>query len=93
MQKLSITFSAVFLLLLPFCLHAQQRITLQEALDKNLIQVKVRGNGGYSGQAIQMAVKNVSSHIISLEVLPGQIFSSDDSTVQDLITTAPAMLA
>lgn len=74
-------------------LFAQNRITLQEALNQKLVQIKIEGTGGYQGQCINLAVKNTSHKVISLEVNPGQIFASEDSSVQDLITTAPAYLA
>lgn len=72
---------------------AQQRITLKEALTRKLVQIRIKGNGGYQGQCIKLAIKNDTDQVLSLEVPPGQMFPSEDSSVQDLITTAPLYVA
>ena len=72
---------------------AQQRMSLKQALDESKIDVQVRGAGGFSDKCIQILIKNLTAQAVSLEILPGQIFASEDSSRQDLMATAPAYVA
>ncbi|MDX2245181.1 MAG: hypothetical protein SF052_00280 [Bacteroidia bacterium] len=83
----------VVLSLFSFSLNAQQRIPLEKALAQRLVKIMVKGNGGFQGQCIKLALKNETNGVISVEVPPGQMFISEDSSVQDLITTAPVYVA
>ena len=93
MHKLPFSITLIIFLFSYSFSSAQERLTLQEALEQKLVQVRVKGNGGYRGKAIKLAIKNRTNKVVSLEILPGQMFASEDSSVQDLISTAPAMLA
>ena len=90
------TYRIVFLILSVFATHSlqsQQRLTLPEALAQNIVQISVHGSGGFQGECLQMAVKNLQSQIVSLEIPAGYIFSSEDTAVQDLMVTSSATLA
>ncbi|MEL6252324.1 MAG: hypothetical protein AAFR87_09980 [Bacteroidota bacterium] len=72
---------------------AQERLNLNEALAKKLIEITPRGLGGYQGKCLEIIIKNTSSEIVSLEIPAGQIFSSKDSNIQDLVVTRSQTLA
>ncbi|WP_020528728.1 hypothetical protein [Flexithrix dorotheae] len=79
------------LLLFPFLtyLHlpliAADDTSLQEAISKKLVQVKIKGKGCYRGECLEIVVTNKSSYRLNLAVEPGSIFLSDNDWVQDLI--------
>ena len=81
------------ILLLLSTAYAQERISLKQALDESKIAVQVRGAGGFSDKCIQILVKNLTAQAVSLEILPGQVFVSEDTTKQDLMATSPAYVA
>ena len=74
-------------------LSAQDTLTVGEAFRQGLIRVSVKGNGGFSGEGIRLSVQNQTQQQILLSVPPGQLFASKDSSVQDLVTTAPMVFA
>ncbi|MEM7367841.1 MAG: hypothetical protein AAF587_04525 [Bacteroidota bacterium] len=80
----------VSLLLISNSLHlfAQERLSLPEALARHLVQISVRGSGGFQGECLQVAIKNLKSEIVSLDIPSGYIFASKDSAVQNLMVTA-----
>lgn len=91
-MQIGIVFSfLLFISSLP--LFAQQRLTLPEAIARQLVQISVRGSGGFQGECLQLAVKNLKDEIVSLEIPPGYIFGSEDSSVQDLMVTASTTMA
>ncbi len=73
--------------------QAQERITLAQALDQKLVRIAIQGAGGYQGEALRLLVENLSPNVLSLEIPAGQIFASEDSSVQDLMVTQEAMMA
>lgn len=74
-------------------LQAQERVTLAQALDQKLVRIAIQATGGYQGEALRLLVENLSPNVLSLEIPAGQIFSSEDSAVQDLMVTQEAMMA
>ncbi|TAE47816.1 MAG: hypothetical protein EAZ89_16830 [Bacteroidetes bacterium] len=68
-------------------LCAQPRHSLLSALKSRLIQVKTEGKGGFQGKCIRLIISNKSTNSLTIEVPPGQMFISGDSSVQDLIVT------
>ena len=85
--------SLLLIFVCTFSLYGQKRLTLPEALAQNIVQISVRGSGGYQGQCLQLAVKNLKPKILSLQIPAGYIFSSKDSAVQDLMVTKEMNLA
>ncbi|MDW3648223.1 MAG: hypothetical protein R8P61_14235 [Bacteroidia bacterium] len=87
--------SLFFALVLLICTQtfAQERLDLNEALAKKLIEITPRGLGGYQGKCLEIIIKNTSSQIVSLEIPAGQIFASEDSNIQDLVITQRQTLA
>ncbi|MEZ4828831.1 MAG: hypothetical protein R3C61_21470 [Bacteroidia bacterium] len=86
---------AVAILLVSFSLQsvAQQRLTLKEALSQKRVRIKLKGNGGYQGKCIKIALKNDTNEALSIEVPAGQMFISEDSSVQDLIITGEVIVS
>lgn len=83
-----------FLALFPLAqVCANDTLSVREAFEKGLIRVSVKGNGGYQGNCIHLAVQNKTTGALLLAIPPGQLFPSKDSSVQDLVTTAPQLLA
>ncbi|MEL7531769.1 MAG: hypothetical protein AAFN10_10695 [Bacteroidota bacterium] len=74
-------------------LQAQERISLAQALDQKLVRIAIQGMGGYQGEALRILVENLSPNVLSLEIPAGQIFASEDTSVQDLMLTQEAMMA
>ncbi|MEM7659578.1 MAG: hypothetical protein AAF399_25915 [Bacteroidota bacterium] len=82
-----------FLLLLPLYGQGQSHLSLPEAIAQELVSISARGSGGYQGKCLQLAIKNLTNRVLVMEVPPGYIFPSEDSSVQDLMVTAPAIVA
>lgn len=80
------------LLLPPATSLAQRQLTLSEAFSQRLIDISARGLGGFQGQCLGLAIKNLSGEALTIEIPAGHIFASKDSTAQDLIVTAPQQL-
>mgnify|MGYP006268603537 CR=1 FL=1 len=73
-------------------LCAQDTLSLSQALDRGLIQVAMKGNGGHRGPCLHIWFKNRSNQALPLMVPPGTQFASQDSSLQDLLITAPALV-
>lgn len=71
-------------------LLAQPRVSVDSALAHHLIDIAMKGNGGYQGPRLHVWLKNLTPKPLSLMVPPGLQAASSDSNQQDLIITAPA---
>lgn len=83
---------ALFCCVSSISLLAQERITLEQALDQKLVRLAIQGTGGYQGECLRVMIQNLSAEALSLEIPAGQTFASEDSSVQDLMVTKEAML-
>ncbi|MEL6591476.1 MAG: hypothetical protein AAFQ68_15405 [Bacteroidota bacterium] len=84
---------ALFCIVLFSSALAQERITIEDALQQKLVRIAIQGTGGYRGECLKVLIQNLSPEVLSLEIPAGQIFASADSNVQDLIITKEATLA
>ncbi|MFK7926023.1 MAG: hypothetical protein AB8H47_29005 [Bacteroidia bacterium] len=77
-----------------FCssLIGQEQISLEQALDQKLVRIALQGNGGYRGECLKILIENLSPAALSIQIPAGQIFASQDTSVQDLIVTQEALL-
>ncbi|MEO0469057.1 MAG: hypothetical protein AAF206_05510 [Bacteroidota bacterium] len=73
-------------------LSAQQSLSLTEALSQKLVQIAVKGNGGYRGACLNLGLKNLTGKYLEIEIPAGQLFASKDTSIQDLMVTEDAML-
>lgn len=82
------------LLLLSFSssLFGQEQISLEQALEQKLVRIALQGNGGYRGECLKVLVENLSPAALSVKIPAGQIFASEDTSVQDLIVTQEELL-
>lgn len=68
-------------------------IHLLDAKNQKKVSVTAIGNGGYNGECINLALKNLTSVKQEIEISPGLIFTSLDSTAQDLMVVKQYMVA
>ncbi len=81
-----------FILLIAFNSRAD-KIDIQEAVDKNLIELELKGLGSYSGDVLQVRIKNISKTKLEIAIPAGRRFLSDDESDQDLLLCKDALLA
>jgi len=62
-------------------------------IKKGWISVEVKGKGGYSEKSIILSVKNLRKRKIEIFVPAGLVFTSVDSTEQDLVVVQERLLA
>src|ERR1043165_6994706 len=60
-------------------------ITLQQAMDQNLVKVKVKSLGGYQGETASMEIQNLTKNDLDIKVEPGRRLKSDKDEYQDLL--------
>jgi hypothetical protein len=68
-------------------------INLLEAKNQKKVSVAAKGRGGYIGECINLSLKNLTSVKQDIEISPGLIFTSQDSTAQDLMVVEQYRLA
>ena len=68
-------------------------INLLEAKNSKLVSVKAIGIGGFQGECLKLSIKNSTPKKQSIEVSPGLIFTSLDSTSQNLIVVENYIVA
>ncbi|MFH2095366.1 MAG: hypothetical protein ABIJ16_06670 [Bacteroidota bacterium] len=68
-------------------------ITVQEALERNLLESEVFGKGGYRGYVISLAVTNLAGFDSVFCLEPGRRLKSDDSTTQDILIVKEQIFA
>lgn len=74
------------LFLLFFAAHANaQVIPLEQAIEQNLVEFKVEGTGGHSGEAIKLTLINNAKKALRVALSPGYLMASADTTKQDLL--------
>ncbi|GAB4428456.1 MAG: hypothetical protein OHK0039_46940 [Bacteroidia bacterium] len=81
------------LLLAASPLLAQQQLTLAEALARQAVEIIVRGNGGFHGPCITIAIRPTGNEPLAVAIPAGHIFDSEDSTVQNLMVTHQEVIA
>lgn len=60
-------------------------MNLSDAIRMNIVKVQGTGNGGYTGQALQLKITNNSGNPLLLTVDPAVIFRPADTAQQDLV--------
>lgn len=66
---------------------AAEKMTLDEAISKQLVQANVTGNGGHTGKALKIELVSNHKKDLDLTLPAGMHFKSDDEGIQDLILT------
>jgi len=60
-------------------------MSLQEAMNKNIIKVKIKSLGGYQGESTIMELQNISKNNLKIIVEPGRKLLADDEKYQNLL--------
>ncbi len=63
----------------------RQQLSLQNALDKKIVSVKVYSLGTYQGYCIKMELKNLSSDSLEITIEAGRRLNSIDEKNQDIL--------
>lgn len=60
-------------------------VDIKTAVDKKLISVSAKGNGGFQGPCMKLKISNNTALPVSIEVPPGTIFTDQDKGAQNLM--------
>ena len=60
-------------------------LSIQEAIEKNIISAEFKGAGTYSGDAIKLEVRNLIPIDTMIRIEAGRRLKSEDSTTQDIL--------
>ncbi len=77
----------IALMLLFFQIPASEGISLEEALQKKLIDLVIKGQGGFTGPVIEMKLKNISQKPITISIERGRLLHPDNKEMQDILVT------
>ena len=69
-----------------------EEYTIEQAAKKGLLKFTIKGKGGYTGDVIEMKIKNLFSKRFRIKVPAGHRLDSKDSTIQDILVTRPEEL-
>jgi hypothetical protein len=61
-----------------------QDISLEEAIQKELVSVKIKITG-HSGECVQLTLVNTAKRYVKVVLTPGDVLVAEDSTVQNLL--------
>ncbi len=87
-MKLFCSLVVMSLFILPFrVLSCTNYLSVEEAAKKGLIRLLIKSKGGYTGEVIEMKIKNVSSGSLSLKLEAGRRLDSKVDTLQDILVT------
>lgn len=67
-----------------------KRYALHDAAKLGLISYEVRGNGGSSGESLEVKVQRISPEPIQVYVAPGTVFKTGSKGVQSMVATSIA---
>lgn len=89
MKKLSI-FTLLFLISIP--LISAKNLSITDAVQKGLIEISAKGEGGHNGKSLKLTIKNLQKKKLNIEIPAGLIFHSTDPNLQDLMITEEKLL-
>lgn len=84
---------APFIVSLVSLVEAPKEITLQDAIDQNLIEVSLESLGDYSGKCVALSVSSNSAKKFNLIVEPGDLFISEFDENQNILVVEEQVLA
>ncbi len=70
----------------------QQKLNLQQAIDKKIVSAKVHSLGGYQGYCIKMELKNLSPDSLMITVEAGRRLNSIDEKNQDILVVKEQLI-
>lgn len=74
-------------------LEAPKQISLQDALDQNLVEITMESSGGYSGKCVALHIDSKSNKKYQLLLNPGDVFIPDDGGNQNILVVEEQVLA
>ncbi|MDQ3047685.1 MAG: hypothetical protein M3R27_09075 [Bacteroidota bacterium] len=84
----------ISLVALLLCIHSLKAvpcnpnsISIEEASRKGLIKLVIKSKGGYTGEVIEMKIRNISSRALNLILEAGRRLDSKTDTIQDILVT------
>ncbi|MBK8555313.1 MAG: hypothetical protein IPL65_05845 [Lewinellaceae bacterium] len=83
----------LLLFLFPIFLSAQTEYTLQDALDKEQIKLRVDGAGGHSGQSLVLHIERLAKRAIKVRIPAGLVFEPADTNLQALVVVKEELIA
>lgn len=66
---------------------ATSELSIEDALKKGLIQLVIKGKGGYTGDVITMKIKNTCNKSLSINLEAGRRLDSKNNNEQDILVT------
>jgi hypothetical protein len=67
--------------------------SVEDLIDKGLLDASIRGMGGHEGECIVMLLANPTEDTSYVRIEPGRTLGSNDTTVQDILITREEVLA
>jgi hypothetical protein len=64
-----------------------ESLSVAEAAKRGLVNLEIKSKGGYTGQVIEMAIRNLSGRALNLFVEAGRRLDSKKQTEQDILVT------
>jgi hypothetical protein len=84
-------FSAL-LILMSFRKPVVAKISINDAVLKGLVKIKLNGAGGHSGRCVTGEIQNLKGQELNITFLPGHRLNSADDTEQDLLIVREQMI-
>jgi len=90
MQKNIVVFLAVILIsfsafTFTHILKKEKAISIEKAIKEGVVSAEFKGSGSYSGEAINLKIKNLLPTDTLIRIESGRRLLSDDTTVQDIL--------
>lgn len=67
--------------------YAGNLFSVEEAAKKGLIKLFIKGKGGFTGDVIEMKIKNLTNKRLDLKIEAGRILDSKKKNEQDILVT------
>ncbi len=61
--------------------------SIEDAAKKGLIKLSIKAKGGYTGEVIEMKIKNLTNRKLELNIEAGRILDSKKNVEQDILVT------
>lgn len=68
-------------------------MTLEEAIQKKMVNCRYTSNGAYSGESVELSITNLSGTPLQITIPVGTVFKPNDEGDQDLIVVEQQMIA
>lgn len=73
--------------------NAPVSMTLEEAIQKKMVNCRYTSNGQYSGESVELSITNLSGTPLQISIPVGTVFKPNDEGDQDLIVVEQQVIA